>query len=74
MVNDSPDRQPATAAVRLSSKQREELSDLKVVLMAAAHNVQAAVRGDEIVQAVDNALMQAEQAVVSLRRIQEQLR
>ncbi len=59
---------------KLSTKQREELSDLKVVLLAAAHNVQAAVRGEETRQAVDNALMQVEQSVVSLRRIQEQLR
>jgi hypothetical protein len=58
---------------RLTVAQREELGDCRLVLDAAAHNVRAAQRGEEAVQAIDNAISGAEQALVTLRRLREQL-
>ena len=58
------DRQP-----HLSVAMREELGDCRLVLDSAAHNVRAALGGDEVVQSLDNAIVAAEQALVALKRI-----
>lgn len=58
--------------VRFSAAEREELSDSRLKLLSAAHNLAAALQGgDDIQDALGNALQAAEQAAVTLRRLQD---
>lgn len=49
----------------------EDLSDARLLLETAAHNVQSLIRKQESDEALDAALHMAEQAVSTLRRIRE---
>ncbi len=54
---------------RLSADDREELSDLRLLLTAAEGNVRAALMGDELAQALVNTEGQVEQALRTVRRL-----
>lgn len=61
---------------RFSTKAREDLGDVRLVLDTAAHNVQAAAKNPdpaEAVEALETALTMAEQAVSTMRRVRESL-
>jgi hypothetical protein len=61
------------AAPRFTKRQAEDLGDARLVLDSAAHNTRAAIRGEDALQALDNAIAQAEQALATLRRIREEV-
>jgi hypothetical protein len=54
---------------KLSKALLEDLSDARLLLETAAHNVQALIRQQESGDALDAALRMAEQAVSTMRRI-----
>lgn len=60
------------AALKLTIAEREQLSDCRLLLAAAEHDVQVAVRGlgADCAEALGHALEQAEQAVAGMRRVQ----
>lgn len=57
----------------MSKAMLEELSDARLLLDTAAHNVQGLIRGQETDEAIAAALTMAEQAVSTLRRVRETL-
>jgi hypothetical protein len=61
------------ATPRFSKRQAEDLGDARLVLDSAAHNTRAAIRGEDSLQALDNAIAQAEQALETLRRIRAEV-
>jgi hypothetical protein len=57
---------------RLTSASREDLSDARLKLDTAAHNVQAALKNpldDEVREALANAAAMTEQALAALQRV-----
>ena len=60
-------------APRFTKRQAEDLGDARLVLDSAAHNTRAAIRGEEPLQALDNAITQAQQALETLLRIRAEL-
>lgn len=52
----------------------EELSDARLLLDTAAHNVQGLIRGQGTNDAIAAALTMAEQAVSTLRRVRDNLK
>ena len=52
---------------------REDLGDAKLLLATAQGNIQAAIIGKEIEDAVRNAEHAAEQALVTIRRVRERV-
>lgn len=61
------------AALRLTAAQREQLSDCRLLLSAAEHDVQLVVRGasPDADQALDQAIELADQALNALRRVRD---
>lgn len=59
------------AAFKLTVAEREQLSDCRLLLAAAEHDVQVAVRGlgPDCGEALEHAVEQAEQALAGLRRV-----
>ncbi len=58
---------------RLKADDREELSDAKLLLATCQGNVQAALVGDDLADALRNAERQAAQALVTLQRVRERV-
>lgn len=59
----------------LKAAAREDLSDARLLLETAAHNVQAALRNpdaDEVRCALETALTMAAQALAALKRVHDQ--
>jgi hypothetical protein len=60
-------------AKRLSEALREELSDARLVLDTAGHNVQALLRDGDVEQSLANAIAMAEQGLAALKRVRDRL-
>ncbi len=60
-------------AKRLNESLREELSDARLVLDTAAHNVQALLRDGDVDQSLANAIAMTEQGLASLKRVRDRL-
>jgi len=60
--------------LRLTTAQREELSDARLVLDTAVHNLQATLKGDDARHAFTAALEMTEQVLATLRRIEKTLK
>jgi hypothetical protein len=56
---------------RLSSSDKEDLSDLRLILMTAEGNARAAGLGEDVVQALANVEIQVEQAARIVARLRE---
>jgi hypothetical protein len=66
-----------TEARRLSNAAREELSDVRLLLESASHNLQAILRGtpgqiEDLDQALENAHQQIGQVLSTLERVRSQ--
>ena len=60
-----------TVTLRLADK--EDLADAKLLLATAQGNIQAALIGQDLTDAVRNAEHAAEQALVTIRRVRERV-
>jgi hypothetical protein len=63
--------------MKLNASQREDLSDARLVLDTATHNVQAALLNpdpEESQEAFEAALRQTEQALNALKRVEESMK
>ena len=56
---------------RLNADDREMLADLKTLLLAAGHNVQAAATGEDVAEALGNLAHQLSQAQATVVRLRE---
>ena len=63
----------AERAPRLKADDREELSDSKLLLATCQGNVQAALVGEDLADALRNAERQAAQALTTLQRVRERV-
>jgi hypothetical protein len=63
----------AERAPRLKADDREELRDAKLLLATCQGNVQAALVGEDLADALRNAERQAAQALTTLQRVRERV-
>lgn len=61
----------ASREPHLKTADKEDLSDAKLLLSSAEGNLRAALVGEDLTDALNNAERQAEQALLAIRRVRE---
>jgi hypothetical protein len=59
---------------RLTQAQREDLMDARTLLTTAIHNIEAAIRDSELGDALGSAVAMLDQALTTLKRLEQSRR
>jgi len=63
----------ASREPRLNATDKEDLGDAKLLLGTASGNIRAALVGEDIIDSLQNAEQQTEQALLAIRRVRDRV-